>query len=218
MDRLDAITPDIFLDGPGEYLAKVVCAELLKIQEWTAVFSDEVQPYLREDFSMRSLPALRVYNNGYSKTSDSGFVDGFLICDVLLPASIRREDLEVYSSRLTTALLQQFRRQQWFELLSEVVPGLNQLGTLFDVDKALVFRWGNDEIPMAEVRINFRIDLRAWDDYLERDARTKDDPFNRTLGNLRRIASEIRGLRPEGDEDVTEVTIETTTTLDRQGV
>lgn len=202
MARIDSITPDLFIDSPGEFLVKQLCLELLKVDEWRELFGEYIDPYQRQDYPFHALPALRVYNLGYTKESDSGFVNGNVTADVLLPAELRREQLEQVTDTITTALLQQFRRPTFFQTLSELVPGLNQLGTIFDVDKALVFQWGENEIPMAEIRINFRLDLRVWDEHLTETGRTKDDPFNVTLGNLRKIASEIRGLRDAGDTEV----------------
>lgn len=206
--RIALTDPDLFLDGPGEYLAKTVCVELLKVEQWATLFGQQVYPYQREDFQITALPAARIYNTGYSKQSDSGFVDGNLVCDILLPPQLRREELEEFSSRISAALLQQFRRPEWFFHLEVLVPGLNQLGTNFDVDKALVFKWGDAEVPMIEIRIGFRIDLRIWDDYLTEQSRTKDEPFIRTLGELVRIANEIQGRRSDNE---TEVIVEMTT-------
>lgn len=203
--RIDEVKPDLFIDSPGEFLVKQICLELSKVEEWRELFADAIEPYMREDFNVFAPPALRVYCLGYTKESDSGFINGNITADILLPASTRREQQEQYADTISTALLQQFRRPTWFQTLADLVPGLNQLGTIFDVDKGLVFQWEQEQLPLVAIRINFRLDLRVWDEYLMSTSRTKDDPFNVTLGNLRRIAAEIRGLR----EETTEVTIKT---------
>lgn len=203
----------LFIDSPGEYLVKRTCEQLMEIRQWRALFGEQIIAYDREDFGIANLPALRIYSLGYAKQSDSWFVDGNLICDVIFPPKLRREELNQFADSVANALLQQFRRQEWFETMSTLVPGLNQLGTVFDVDKSLVFNWGNVNCPMVEITLNFRIDLRRWDDHLTETGRTKDEPFEVTLDNLALIATRIRGLNDAQGTEV-EVDMEKQTTTE----
>jgi hypothetical protein len=101
--------------------------------------------------------------------------------------------------------LQQFRRATFFANVGLVVPGLNELGKTFSVSKNLEFVYNSEYCPALQMTVNFRIDIRAWDDYLESQYLTKDDPFEATLGDLELIAATIKGL--EDDLTTTNVTI-----------
>jgi hypothetical protein len=83
---------------------------------------------------------------------------------------------------------------KFFTAVEAKVPGLNELGKTFTVDKSLGFQWGEDVVPLTRIVVNFKIDLREWDQYLEIDSRTKEDPFERTLANLERMVGVIQGL------------------------
>ena len=94
------------------------------------------------------------------------------------------------------------------------VPGLNELGKTVNVDKSLCFDWNEDLAPLTEITLNFRIDLREWDAYVESDDRTKGTPFERTLGDLELIAATINGLKENEleDPDTVELSLEVPTT------
>lgn len=211
-ERIDSLDntvkgePDLFLDGPSEYLCKAVCDLIKLVPQFIQVFGDRVDPYRRMDYSVRELPALRIYSNQFSKEYDSWFIDGELTCDIISPASLRREETQQIQDSLTSAMLQQFRRVSFFNSVTELVPALNELGKRFTVDKALGFEWGDDMVPLTQITVNFRIDLREWDRHLESDDRTKDQPFERTLGNLEQITATIDGM--EDDEETVNVTVE----------
>lgn len=204
-DRIENIYPEggpdtesIFISGPAEYLAKKVVEELKKEPKWVEIFGDAIESYDRMDFSTRDLPALRVYEKGYVKQYESWFIDGDLLIDMILPASLRRDELQYIQDTLSSALLQQFRREPFFEALLAKLPGLNEMGKTFTVDKSLGFEFGGDSgeiVPLTQIRLNFRIDLRIWDDFLADDFRTKEDPFKRTLGELKRVVTIIQGLK-----------------------
>lgn len=201
----------IFLTNPGEFLAEEVVALLKADPKWKAVFGDSIDAYKRMDYSLRQLPALRVYNEGVQKPDESWFVNGVLTMDLILPAAIRRTELQKLPSTLTMALLQQFRRTTFFNKVSDRVPGLNELGRSFSTDLSLAFEMGETLVPLTQMDVNFKIDLRVWDEYAESDNRTKDRPFERTLGDLKKIITTIEGLRNEEDIEV-ELSVETDTT------
>ena len=54
-------TTNLFFDGPDEFLVKAICALLLKDPVWPQFFADRIDPYRRMDYSIRELPALRIY-------------------------------------------------------------------------------------------------------------------------------------------------------------
>lgn len=187
----------LFLTGPAEFLCKTVAKALLEVKVWRDIFGEFIDPYMRMDYPVRALPALRIYNKSYSKTSESWFVEGNLLCDIIFPANIRRVETEQLTDSVTAALMQQFRRVSFFNRLDELNPGLNELGKRFDVDKSLAFEWGDTLVPLTQVSLNFKIDLRQWDLYIESDNRTKDQPFERPLGDLEQIVTTIQGLRED---------------------
>lgn len=194
---------NLFLTGPAEFLCKSVTDALLQIDVWKKIFGDYIDPYKRMDYPIRALPALRVYNNNFVKEFESWFIVGDIICDLIFPANIRRKETEQLPDSITAALLQQFRSPTFFQGICDITPGLNELGKRFDVDKSLAFEWEDGLVPLTQVSLNFRIDLRQWDLYLESDNRTKETPFERPLGNLEQIVTTIQGLRDDDSVDIT---------------
>lgn len=201
----EGLASTLFLTSPAEFLC-LQCAEQLKtISAWKSLFGDSIDAYMRMDYSERSLPSLRIYNQIYDKQFESWFVEGDLILDMIFPASIRRRDLQQIPDTVAGALLQQFRRTDFFNSVGARVPALNELGKRFRVDKTKAFQWGEnpeDQVPLTQILVNFKIDLRIWDNYLESDDRTKDDPFERTLADLKTIAVTINAVEDDGSVDL----------------
>lgn len=198
MSRLDALKPDLFLDGPAEFLIKLIAQEILKVPQFAEIFGESVDAYKRMDYSMREIPALRIYNENMDKEFESWFINGDVIVDVILPPEIRRNETQQFQDTLSSALLQQFRRPEFFKAMLDLVPGLNELGRKFTVNKSLGFMYGDEDMaPLTQISLNFRLDLREWDRYLEESGRTKDDPFEVTLGQLTRINKVIHGMRDD---------------------
>ena len=208
-ERIDNIeyssdyTTSLLYDNPTEFLVKKVVEVISSYTEWTKIFGVSIDPYMRMDYGARNLPALRVYNNNYIKSYESWFVEGDLIFDVILPASIRRAETQQLQDTLSAALLQQLRSTTFFNTVEENVPGLNELGKRVSVNKELGFKWGDDAVPLTQITVNFKVDLREWDRYLEETNRTKNSPFQEVLGDLEKIVTTIEGMRD--DLETTEV-------------
>lgn len=203
-----------FFSGPAEFLVAEIVRQLKVVPQWKKIFGDQIDGYQKMDYSMRALPALRVYNMNTSKQFESWFLEGPIKADILLPAVLRRDELQQVQDSLSMALLQQFRRPTFFDVLMERVPGLNELGKQFDVDKTLGFEWETNWVPLTQITINFKLDLRVWDDYLEATDRTKDSPFEAVLGSLDKIATTIEGLKDDNQTTEVELGIEQKTTGD----
>ena len=142
---------NLFIDSPAEYLAKRVASKLRLVPQFKKVFGEFIDAYPRDDYQMRNLPALRIYDKGYVKSFDSWFIEGQLFIDVLLPASLRRIENQEIPDVLSSALLQQFRRKSFFESLCAELPGLNELGKRFEVDKDLAFQWSENIVPLTQI-------------------------------------------------------------------
>lgn len=195
-------TTNLFFDGPDEFLIKAICKLLLCDPLWPQFFGDRIDPYRRMDYSIRELPALRIYTEGDEKSGESWFIAGDIKADVIFPASIRRNETQQYQNTLASALLQQFRRVPFFNAVNSLVPGLNELGKIFKSDKSLGFAWNQEYVPLTQLTLNYRIDLRQWDDYLEATGRTKDSPFSPVLGDFRKMVTDIQGLRDDESKAV----------------
>lgn len=200
-----------YFNGPAEFLVQEIARQLLAVPQWKLFFGEFIDPYKRMDYAVRNLPALRIYNDVTQKKFESWFLEGPVKADIIFPAVLRRDELQQVQDTVSMALLQQFRRPTFFDTLCARVPGLNELGKAFDVDKSLGFEWGEAEVPLTQITINFRLDLRVWDDYLEETDRTKDSPFEAVLGNLNRVSTVIRGLKDDDSVEV-EVGLENNTT------
>lgn len=191
-ERIDAVSTT-FLAGPAEFLVAKVAASIAAVPQFVTIFGPRIDPYRRMDYSIRDTPALRIYNEIYIKQFESWFIEGDLILDVIFPALVRRTLLQQYQDTLTAALCQQFRRPLVFQALCNEVPGLNELGKSFSADKSLGFQIENEYVPLTQIKANFRIDLRIWDEYLTSVDLTKDEPWEVSLGDLETIHTQIIG-------------------------
>ena len=201
---------------------------LSEVPQFKRIFGDFIDPYKRMDYAIRNLPALRMYSDGYVKEYESWFINGEMVCDVIWPASLRRKDLQQLQDTMSSALLQQFRRITFFNEVENAeqdedrrdrlkgykrigVPGLNELGKRYTVNKSLGFELSENQIvPLTQITVNFRVDLRIWDDYLRENLRTKDDPFEQTLGELEQIIADVDGLLDDETTGIDTVKIDTT--------
>lgn len=193
---------ELFITGPAEFLCQVVADELREKVVWRKVFGEFIDGYKRMDYPMRALPAVRIYNNSFRKGGESWYIEGDLVADIIFPANLRRRELQQLPDTVSAAMVQQFRAPAWFKTLYDKVPGLNELGKIVNVDKSLAFEWGDSLVPLTQIELNFRIDLKVWDLYLESDNRTKDLPFERTLGDLEKIVSKIEALRDDNEKEL----------------
>lgn len=201
MERIENFDKNPFLTGPAEFLAGSIADAIRCVPQFKLIFGEFIDGYLKMDYSERSLPALRIFNENYTKESEDWFIDGEIKVDVIFPANIRRDETQRLQDTIASALLQQFRRTKFFIDVSASVPGLNELGRRFVVEKGLGFEWKDGVVPLTRITLNFRIDLRQWDLYLEQNGRTTDDPFEVTLADLKTIATTIQALRDDGTVD-----------------
>lgn len=213
VDKIERFSENPFLDGPAEFLCKATAKQIGLVPEFKMIFGDFIDPYEREDYGTRNLPALRIFNYEAVKEHESHYITGDIHLDIIFPPSIRRLETQQLQDTVYSALLQQFRRDPFFYAMREAVPGLNEYGKVFRVDKTLGMQWEDGIAPITRITANFRLDLKEWDAYLERGCRTKEDPFHRTLGELRRIAGRIDGLTVGEDLESKDVTIEVDQTI-----
>lgn len=193
------INPDqnLFYSGPAEFLVSTIAKELEKVTQFKALFDTSIDCYKRMDYSVRELPAIRLYVLRYTKEFDSWFINGDVTADIIFPASLRRDELQQFQSTISSAIIQQFRRTSFFNAVTAAVPGLNELGKRVDADMTLGFEWQDEVVPLTQITLNFRIDLRAWDEHLTQTNRTKEDPFCETIVDLDRIVATICALKDD---------------------
>jgi hypothetical protein len=201
VDIIDKLKINPFIDGPTEALIKATAASIASVPQFKKIFGDSIDTYERTDYSLRQLPALRVYNHDYEKIHESHYIIGEVMMDIVWPASLRREEQQRFQDILSAALLQQLRRPQYFADLVEKVPGLNEHGKHFKVNKALGMSWEDGYVPITEITANFRIDLKVWDTYLESTGRTKEDPFTVTLKDLELMLVDLVPVRDDRTPD-----------------
>lgn len=204
VERVEQFSTDPWLNGPGQYLVETVAAQLALEPTFRIIFGEFIDGYMRQDYGMRNLPALRIYNDDGEKTAESWFIDGTVTIDAIFPASIRRKETQSLPAMTIAAIMQQFRRPTFFATIGKAVPGLNRLGRTVKYDSSMAFKIGDDLCPLTQLKLDFRIDLRQWDRFLESDNRTKDDPFIRTLEDLRRIVVKTQAQDDDGTTKVTD--------------
>lgn len=203
-ERIDYLDTNPFLLGPA-ILVKVIKEKLALVPQFAALFGEAIDSYHRNDYGVREFPALRIYNEEYKKDYESWFIEGNFIMDVILPPALRRNLIQDFQDTIASALLQQFRRPGFFATVGAEVPGLNELGKSFSVSKSLSFVYDEKYCPALQITANFKIDLRAWDNYLESQYLTKEDPFAATLEDLELIVAQINAL--EDDLTTTNISI-----------
>ncbi len=196
--------PDWFLQ-PGDRIAQSIVEELLATPVMVRIFGDRILPYNKQDFGARDFPALRVFSPTGAKSSETWYLNGDVKVDAIFPASLRHEEWEQFPSLVTSALLALFRAQPFFDRVRAKVPGLNQLGWSFSYDKNLGYiKAGTDDInPLTQITLNYRVLLSEWDEYMESDDRTPEQPFEKTLGDLERIFAELQARDDANDTAVT---------------
>lgn len=200
---LDSGQLTIFKDNPIEFLCASIAAQLAETDEWPTIYGEYIDGYERMDYDFRNLPALRIYNETGSKDGESWFINGDIKMDSILPPNIRREETQQCQDTLVGALIQQFRSHTFFEAICTKVPGLNELGKIVGWDKSLGFNFEEQMAPLTQITLNFRLDLRRWDDYLESQNRTVNEPFKATLANFKRLNSTIQALKDDGSNGPT---------------
>lgn len=205
----EPLETNLFLTQPGEFLIREMAAYLRQSKFWAPLFGEYIDDYERMDYSIRNLPVMRIYEEKNRRDFESWYVNGDIKIDIIWPPSIRRPQTQQLPKTIAGAMLQQLSREEFFLAIGEKVPGLNELGKVVTTDMTMGFTYGADDIvPLTQITANYRINLQDWQEYLETDFRTKDDPFERTLGDLRSIATTIQALRDE--------TIEVTIGIDQQ--
>lgn len=199
-ERVDILDAPSWLLQPSDRIVASVVEEIRREPVFVSIFGEAIEPYLRMDFGVRDLPAIRVHSPTGRKDGETWYFTGEVKADVIFPPSVRRAQLQGYPDIVCAALLAQFRRQPFFEAVRAKVPGLNQLGWSFSFDKSLGFvaKEGDEICPLTQLVINYRVNLNEWDEYLESTDRTTDDPFERTLGDLERIVATAQTLLDDG--------------------
>lgn len=199
---IDKLKSHPFLDGPVEFMVKEAAQLISQVKQFKLLFRDSIDIYERMDYPDRMFPALRMYCHQVRKEHESHYIVGDMLMDILWPQSLRRDEQQLFQDMVSAALLQQFRRPSFFKAMLAAVPGLNEFGKVFSIDKALGMQWKDGIVPLTQITLNFRLDLKAWDEYLEGKGRTKDDPFQVTLENLERIVNVIQGNNDDSSKAV----------------
>jgi hypothetical protein len=201
-NRLDLLSAPDWLLQPGDGIVVAMVEQIRHVPTFRRIFGDSIESYMRQDFGVRELPALRCWALNGRKESETAYYGGDIRVDVILPPSIRRQELQAFPNLLTSALIAQFRRQSFFEAVRATCPALNRLGWTFGHDNTAGFiPKDSDELcPLVMVTIDYRVNLDEWDRYAESDDRTRDEPFERTLGDLERMAILLQAVLDDGTD------------------
>lgn len=197
-----------FLSTPGGDLVDKLIMQMQKVPQMVQLFGPDGDGgswanYNRFDWPVKMLPAMNVLEAGAeSKSSDSGYLNGAIQIQVYWPSEFRRSDLarvpsffkgvleNFFSSKYVASMLDEL---YWIER-PEKVYGLNELGKTLTWSPNVEGINDGDLTPMTIVDVSYRIDLRAWERALEFMNRTKEDPFEDTLGDLDNVFGEIDGV------------------------
>lgn len=201
-DRLEQLEePSWYLQPADRVVDSMV--QLFKAEPvFAKIFGDEIDGYKRMDYGARAFPALRVYTDTGRNEGVTWYANGDVKVDVILPASVRRNDLQKFSDLLTSTVFAQIRRQSFLDSMRKLVPGLNELGKVFSWDKGLAFQPAESEdlFPMTQIVVHYRVLMEEWDRFMEDDYRTVDDPFERTLADLLTMYMTIIAQDDDGND------------------
>lgn len=159
--------------------------------------------YPRMDWSIRQLPAISIFEEApEDKSSDNAWLNGSISMQIVWPPSFRRSDLSRVPAAFKGAIQNFFASQYVADMLDEhasierpmKVPGLNEFGKVMSWQPNVEGIVEGQMVPVTILSIKYRIDLRSWYRFLEFDARTKGDPFERTLSDLVEIFGEYDGV------------------------
>jgi hypothetical protein len=197
-----------FLTGPGEDLVSKLLLQMSKVPGFIKIFGtykrqSEVKnteqrwaDYQRFDWSLRQLPAICVFESqSENKESDQAFLNGVISIQVFWPANFRRPDSRRVESAMKGAFENFFNSKLVFSMLDELywiqreekVYGLNQLGKTLTWTPNVEGIVEDQQVPVTIIDVQYRIDLRAWNRALEFMGRTKEEPFDITLEDLKII-------------------------------
>lgn len=216
---------DLFLTSPGEELSNKTLMQMAKIPGFTTLFgpykSDDSgakntdqqrwADYNREDWSIRQLPALNVYESGSEdKESDNAYLNGTMRFQVFWPPNFRRSDIARVQAAFKGVMENFFASQYVDAMLDEHISiervekvlGLNQYGKVLNWTPNVEALVENNLVPATIVDVRYRIDLRAWYRELEFQDRTRQEPFKKTLGDLQNINGEYDGTVQVDPEQV----------------
>ena len=73
---VESLETNLFLTGPAEFLCKEVANLIYETTPWAQIFGDNIDGYKRMDYPQRALPVMRIYNDTFTKSFDSWFVEG----------------------------------------------------------------------------------------------------------------------------------------------
>lgn len=211
-----------FLTGPGEFIVARTLQQMASVPAFRAIFGpfaaltdkdtglpvgakDEQRwaDYNRYDWSMRQLPTINVYEaESEDKTSPNAWLNGTVNIQVFWPPNQRRSDWSRVPASFKGALQGFFESQLLTDMLDELyfiqrpakVPGLNEYGKIMVWSPNIEGIVEAEFVPVTLVSVKYRIDLRAWYRAMEFDNRTKQDPFNRPLSDLKQINGEYDGV------------------------
>lgn len=207
------------LSVPGEDLVAKTLLQLSSVPGFVTIFGpyapqkagQNTQPqsqrwadYNRQDWSIRQLPAINVYESETeNKDSDQAFLNGTVNIQVYWPPNLRRSDIARVGMAFRGSILNFFASKYVRDMLDELyyiqrpmkVYALNEYGKKLDWSPNIEGYIESTMVPVTLVSVRYRIDLRAWYRALNFMNRTKDQPFLETLADLTTINGEYDGVK-----------------------
>lgn len=206
-----------FLSGPGEALVPYFLAALSACEPFAKIFGPAKTKkgewlswadYPRDDWSIRQLPAVNVYEGGTeTKQSPNGFLEGSLQVVVFWAPNLRRSDVSRMPAMFQAALLNFLESDACRALLDPhpavnvdtKVPGLNRLGAEVNWSPNTEGIVEDELVPVTMVEVRYRVDLRRWYQFLESEGRTMSDPFRKdSLADFTGAGGEYDGVDGNG--------------------
>ena len=157
----NAITTDTIEQLPTLNLGPALRDYLLSIPKIRSFFREEVNYYNRQDYEVRTLPALNVYQADCPIKGPYGWADGSLEMRIILPASHKREIVPDVAVRITDYLTLIFNNFGSIEFVSQYVPGLVNLGfnPTYRYSKAYILDDKKVDAYVVECVANYKISM-----------------------------------------------------------
>lgn len=159
--------------------------------------------YNREDWSIRQLPAINIYEaESEDKTSSNAWLNGTINFMAIWAPNQRRSDWARVGNAFKGAMQNFFESVQVRNMLDELyyitrpekVPGLNEYGKTMVWSPNIEGIVEGEYVPVTLVSVKYRLDLRSWYRWLAFTERTKAVPFEHPLAPLTQIDGFYEGV------------------------
>lgn len=151
---------------PDQKLCYHAMEILLKDKKLMNILRGQSAIYNRDDWDVRSLPALSVYYRRISQESSAWFREGVIVFKYQFPTEVVKDRLHEITAVMAGATDNIFQSADNFYALVDKVPGLRRFGQSINWDTKDSEQLGQNNILTLVGEYDFRIDYYVWRKYI----------------------------------------------------